>query len=180
VVISHVHDDHVGGTVDADGALAFPNARYLIQRADVEWQREAAKENDEDRAVWERSLAPLEAAGAMVPIEGDKTLAAGISLHHAPGHTPGHQIVRVTGDGGARALLAADTFNHPAQLAHPDWASGPDDDRALAATTRRLVLAELAAEPATTIAATHFAEAFGHMVTGADHSAWWQPLNHLP
>ena len=180
VVISHVHDDHVGGTVDAGGGVAFPNARYLIQRADIEWQREAAKESDEDRAVWETLLAPLEAARAAVALDGHDPLAAGISVHHAPGHTPGHQVVRVAGDDGSRALIAADTFNHPAQLAHPDWPSGPDDDHAMAAATRRLVLAELAADPETTFSATHFGEAFGRMVTGADHLASWQPLSSKP
>jgi glyoxylase-like metal-dependent hydrolase (beta-lactamase superfamily II) len=180
VVISHVHDDHVGGTVDTDGAPAFPNARYLIHHADIEWLREAAKEDDEDRAVWETLLAPLEDAGAIDALDGDKTLAPGISVHHAPGHTPGHQIVRIAGDDGTRALIAADTFNHPAQLAHPDWPSAPDDDHAMAAATRRSVLAELAADPATTIAPTHFGEAFGHMVTGADHSAAWEPLSPPP
>ena len=29
VVLTHVHDDHIGGTVTAEGAPAFPNARYV-------------------------------------------------------------------------------------------------------------------------------------------------------
>ena len=93
---------------------------------------------------------------------------------------PGTRSIRIAGDDGTKALIAADTFNHPAQFAHPDWPSGPDNDHATAAATRRLVLAELAAEPATTIAPTHFGEAFGHMVTGADHSAAWEPLSQTP
>ena len=28
VVVTHVHDDHIGGTVTAEGAPAFPNARF--------------------------------------------------------------------------------------------------------------------------------------------------------
>lgn len=176
VVISHVHDDHIGGTVDAEGAAAFPNARYLIHHADIEWQREAAEEDDEDRAIWETSLAPLEAAGVVDALDGDRTLAPGISIHHAPGHTPGHQVVRIEGKDGTKALISADTFNHPAQLAHPEWPSGPDNDPAMAAATRRSVLAELAAAPATTFAPTHFGEAFGQMVTGADHLATWSAV----
>src|SRR5262245_52972781 len=33
VVLSHVHDDHIGGTTTAGGDPAFPNARYVLQRA---------------------------------------------------------------------------------------------------------------------------------------------------
>jgi glyoxylase-like metal-dependent hydrolase (beta-lactamase superfamily II) len=59
VVLAHVHDDHVFGTVTAQGAPAFPNARYLINRIDLDWQEELAQSFDEDRAIWDRLLAPL-------------------------------------------------------------------------------------------------------------------------
>src|SRR6478735_2860881 len=32
VVITHVHDDHIGGLLDASGEPAFPNARHVLQR----------------------------------------------------------------------------------------------------------------------------------------------------
>jgi glyoxylase-like metal-dependent hydrolase (beta-lactamase superfamily II) len=158
VALSHVHDDHVGGLLDADGTPAFPNARYVVQRADVEWLRALASESDEDRAVW-GLLAPLEAAAMLDPIEGDRLLADGVELHHLPGHTPGHQILRVVA-GAERLTISADTWNHPAQLAHPDWPSGPDDDHAGAAEARRLLRRELADHPGTIVAPTHLAEPF--------------------
>ena len=37
VLITHMHTDHVGGALDAEGRLAFPNARYLINA--IEQQR---------------------------------------------------------------------------------------------------------------------------------------------
>ena len=42
VVLTHVHDDHVGGTVTLSGgapAPAFPRATYVLQRADRTWQQ---------------------------------------------------------------------------------------------------------------------------------------------
>ena len=158
VALSHVHDDHVGGLLDADGAPAFPNARHIVQRADIEWLRKLAYESDEDRAVW-GLLAPLEDAGMLDPIEGDHRLADGVELHHLPGHTPGHQILRVVA-GAERLTISADTWNHPAQLAHPEWPSGPDDDHAGAAEARRLLQRELADHPGTIVAPTHLAEPF--------------------
>jgi glyoxylase-like metal-dependent hydrolase (beta-lactamase superfamily II) len=172
VVISHSHDDHIGGVLVADGAPAFPRARYVIQRADHEWERDAAREGD--NPTWSTLLEPLASTGVLDVIDGDHRLTDAIELHHAPGHTPGHQVVRIVSDDG-RALLSADTWNHPAQLAHPDWWSGSDDDHEAAEATRRDLLTELMDEPETIVAPTHFAEAFLRVRHGPDGSATWEP-----
>jgi glyoxylase-like metal-dependent hydrolase (beta-lactamase superfamily II) len=160
VVLSHVHDDHIGGTTDEAGAPAFPAARYVIQRADLEWQREGARETDEDATLWERLLAPLEERAQLDTVEGDVALDDRFGLRHAPGHTPGHQLLVVT-DGDQRLIVSADAFNHPAQLDHPDWPSGPDADHDLAAHSRRALLEDLRERPDTILAPTHFDRAFG-------------------
>src|SRR5439155_1148889 len=36
VVVSHLHYDHAGGMVDADGIPNFPRARYVVQRDESE------------------------------------------------------------------------------------------------------------------------------------------------
>ena len=160
VVLSHVHDDHIGGTTDDAGAPSFTRARYLIQRADLEWQRRLASGDPEDAAIWERLLAPLDTHGQLEPVEGDVRLNGRLALRHAPGHTPGHQMLIVT-DGGRRLIVSADAFNHPAQLDHPEWPSGPDADHELAADSRRALLDDLRAHPASILAPTHFDRAFG-------------------
>ena len=170
VVISHVHDDHIGGLLTDGRVPLCPNARYVVQRADVEWQRAAATSGPFAASVW-RLLGTIEDAGAMEAIDGDHALSPGLSLRHLPGHTPGHQILAVE-DAGARMVLSADTWNHPLQLANPDWPSGPDDDHAAAAAARRALLADLEGHPGTIVAPTHFAESFGEVRNVGDSWAW--------
>ena len=182
VVITHVHDDHIGGTVafapGDDGAPvpspAFPRARFLIQRADWEWQQQLASEGEEDATIMRLLLTPLADAGLVDLVEGDVDLAPGIQLHHAPGHTPGHQVVRLSSK-GRRAIITADAFNHPAQFSHPDWPSGPDAIHPQAAATRRALIAELFSHPGTPIAPTHLAESFGEVRAGLAGLAAWVP-----
>jgi glyoxylase-like metal-dependent hydrolase (beta-lactamase superfamily II) len=174
VVISHTHDDHIGGNVTPQGTPAFPNARYMIQFADVATERAWAQEAEENREMWDQLLQPLIDADVLDQVDGDHVLTDLLRLQHAPGHTPGHQILHAE-DAGARLVLTADTWNHPGQFAHPEWPSGADADHDLAAATRRSLLATLTADPPATLAPTHLAEAFGTVITGPDGVPEWTP-----
>jgi glyoxylase-like metal-dependent hydrolase (beta-lactamase superfamily II) len=142
VVITHLHSDHAGGAV-ADGAPVFPNAEHVLQRAEID----AASETLLDGVV-----RPL---GERVRVvDGDADLSRGVRVLHTPGHTPGHQIVRVGG-----LTLTGDLVLHPVQLADPGVPYLYDDDPELAARTRAEVLGRVRAEGGL-IATAHFAEPF--------------------
>lgn len=189
VVITHVHDDHLGGAVarDPGRAPAFANARYVIQRADLEWLRRRSgdaggagegdtpdDEAEEARVITDALVRPLENAGSIEAIDGHRRLTDAIELRHAPGHTPGHQIVRIVSR-NRRLLIAGDTFNHPAQIAHPDWPAGTDDAPPSAARARRSMLADVLSHPGTIVAPSHFDEPFGVIASGAGGLAEWRP-----
>jgi glyoxylase-like metal-dependent hydrolase (beta-lactamase superfamily II) len=168
VVITHLHDDHIGWNVREGGLPRFPNARYLIPAAD--WSEFREPTDQEDRAIAEQLLRPLEAAGAVDLVEGEAVITDDVLAFHTPGHTPGHQSVLVA-SGGSQLLLSGDLTNHPAQLHEPSWAAGSDADPDLARETRVRVLERVERE-AIAYTTSHFAEPFGHIRRDGDGWAW--------
>ena len=85
VVLTHLHLDHIGWNLAWDGDRPrprFPRARYLVQRAD--WELFAAR-GDEDRAAFDRCVAPLQSLGVAELLDGDRVLDDQLSLVHTPG-----------------------------------------------------------------------------------------------
>ncbi|HUG95831.1 MAG TPA: MBL fold metallo-hydrolase, partial [Pleomorphomonadaceae bacterium] len=98
VVVSHLHYDHAGGMVGADGQPAFRNARYVVQRDEAR-----AAHGDELRlaGLMERDqLDVIQAAGQLAEVHGDVELVEGVTVARTGGHTRGSQAVLL---GGAAA-----------------------------------------------------------------------------
>jgi glyoxylase-like metal-dependent hydrolase (beta-lactamase superfamily II) len=159
VVISHAHLDHIGWTLDTDGAPLFPNARYALQRA--EWEGFPAAGDSDDETAFDQSLRPLEALGVLDLVNGEERLAEGLTLHLAAGHTPGHQVA-VLESRGERAVLSGDLANHPGQTAEPSWRTGADMDPDSAAATRARWF-DTIEEWDALLCTAHFPEPFGHL-----------------
>jgi glyoxylase-like metal-dependent hydrolase (beta-lactamase superfamily II) len=157
VFCTHLHSDHVGwNTMKVGDAWlpTFPNARYLLNRAEYEpW---LATSDDPGRdAVLADSIAPIQKAGLLDLIGLDHVICPEIALVSTPGHTPGHASVRIT-CGGQAAMISGDFIHHPCQMATPELPQNADSDPRLAATTRRGTLDALAGQDILLIG-THFA-----------------------
>jgi glyoxylase-like metal-dependent hydrolase (beta-lactamase superfamily II) len=139
VVHTHLHVDHVGWSG------SFPNARYVVHEDD--WAYFINEASLAERPHLRDKVASLE----NVERVSDATeVAPGIRVEPAPGHTPGHMIVRADG-----VAVIGDLVAHELQLADPDLVFVNDVDSQLAAATRRRVVAELADEGAAVLAG-HF------------------------
>lgn len=177
VLITHVHPDHVGGVLDPDSPApspAFPRARYLVPRADVEtWERPEVREGFPIPFVGD-TLDPLIELGVVDLVHGELTLGRELTILETPGHTPGHSSLLIM-SARETALLAGDVWLHPAQVTEPSWASAFDMD-AQTATQTRISLAQRVADEGMTVGACHFPEPFGQLVRleGRHH---WIPLS---
>jgi len=171
IAITHVHDDHIGGTMSAPDDPAFPNARYLIHRADWDWVVHYADEDEEFREMFEALMKPIENAGLVELVSGTEVIAPAVRLRHLPGHTPGHQVIELA-SGEERLTITGDTFNHPALVANPDWTAGTDDDSDRAKASRREMLQDLA--DGRVFAPTHLAEPFGRATPGNNGRRIWR------
>jgi glyoxylase-like metal-dependent hydrolase (beta-lactamase superfamily II) len=140
VVNTHLHFDHAGGNTvrgpDGRIRLAFPNARYVVQRR--EWAF-AHLDNERTRASYlPDNFEPVHAAGRLELVEGELEIAPGVRLLPTPGHTPGHQSVLLE-SAGTRALYLADLVPTTAHLPLP-WIMGYDVEPLVTLETKRAVL----------------------------------------
>jgi glyoxylase-like metal-dependent hydrolase (beta-lactamase superfamily II) len=89
VILTHIHSDHTGwNTMPSSSGWVprFPNARYHLHDADVAWMR--GVDDEEEVREFAEAIAPLESAGQLDTSIEDRELSPGVSLLHAPGHTP--------------------------------------------------------------------------------------------
>ena len=158
VLLSHAHADHIGGLLDGEGRLAFPNARIVIARAEFEfWRSSGIRDRLGSGAVYgnptiecvirdwfQRYLMPLE--DRLELVDADTEVLPGVQLLAAPGHTPGHSAVLIDRGLGEAILFTADAFALPEHIAQPEWTSSFDLDAELTVRTRRRLLELAAAE----------------------------------
>jgi glyoxylase-like metal-dependent hydrolase (beta-lactamase superfamily II) len=134
VVLTHLHEDHVGWVLGRAGLPLFANADHVVQATEV---RAVADE----REIVEATIDPLRAAGLLRDVDGVTRLADGIDLEPTPGHTPGHQSVWIA-SGDDVLLLTGDVLVHAVQLVAPHVAYVAEDDPVAARATRERVFAE--------------------------------------
>ena len=126
VAMSHLHFDHAGGLLRADGRRAFPKATIVAQRA--EWEV-ALGDNPRLMASYvQPELALVRDWGAEGWADGEREILPGVSVVPTGGHSTGHQaiVVRGGGDGGRTLAFFGDLLMRP-WAANPRWVTSFDD-----------------------------------------------------
>jgi glyoxylase-like metal-dependent hydrolase (beta-lactamase superfamily II) len=146
VVNTHLHFDHAGGNTlhqpDGSVALAFPEARYVMQRRELEF---ASHPNERTRASYlPPNFAPVAASGRLRLVDGEMEVLPGILLLPSPGHVPFHQSI-VVRDAGEAAIFLGDIVPTAAHLPAA-WIMAYDLEPLVTLATKKVLLARAARE----------------------------------
>ena len=149
VINTHLHVDHVGWNTrlqDGQWVPTFPNARYLMGRAELAHWRDpegGLRVHPMGAEVLADSVDPVIEAGLVDLIDFDEEFLPGITVHAMQGHTAGQLAVRVK-SGGQTGLFTGDAFHQPMQVYRPDWSSRFCERPEVANATRRALFEEAA------------------------------------
>ena len=126
VINTHLHTDHCGGnTVVEDGSLAaaFPNAEYWVQR--IEWARAYHPDARTRGTYFSENFVPLQKDGRLRLLFGDTSVTKHVDCVLTPGHTRGHQSVKMARESW-RGLFVADMASYGIQMAKTAWLTAYD------------------------------------------------------
>jgi len=145
VLNTHLHFDHCGGNTvcTAEGLVpAFPNATYVVQRQEFE---DASHPSERNRASYlEQNWIPLVDRGQLELLEGNHTICEGIECIPTPGHTLGHQSVKIQ-SGGETLFFLGDLCPTSAHVPLP-WIMSYDLYPATTLETRKEVYRQAVTE----------------------------------
>ena len=131
ILITHLHGDHFGGLLDAEGRANFPNAAVFVSKPEYDyWVNELKNEN----VINTLNLYPVHTFAF-----GDEVIP-GVRAMDTSGHTPGHVSYLVESD-GEKLIVAGDIMHFPEiQLPVPDVAVKYDVDPVKAVQSRKFIL----------------------------------------
>jgi glyoxylase-like metal-dependent hydrolase (beta-lactamase superfamily II) len=143
IFISHVHGDHVGGLVNAEGGPTFPNAKIHISKP--EWKFLSGMGAEMAKQIGVQNYDALMAAmkprvDAFAP---NAELVPGVvKAVEIKGHTPGHSGYRITSGADSLLYIGDAMHSYIVSVQKPEWPMAFDADQKAGAASRAALLAE--------------------------------------
>ncbi len=155
VFISHAHPDHIGGVINKQNQLIFPNADIFISKIEHDFWMKASIKDFSNSALKTQP----EFLNQIIPAVRNilKTIQPKLkyydlnnplydhfSFQLAPGHTPGLTVTTIS-SGNEKLIYIADLIHSDVILfPHPEWGYFGDTDLDIATASRKALLKQLA------------------------------------
>ena len=155
LVFSHMHPDHVGGAIGADGKLFFPNAKVMAHQAEYDFWNSPSPDFSKSGVPEASRPAMIAAAKKLIDTVGrgitlyaeeTNPIMAGMTAIHTGGHTPGHCTMVFDSNGEKLVYLTDLAIQAAIVFRHPEWYVGFDTDRDATAQIRKITFASCAAD----------------------------------
>lgn len=183
VILTHAHPDHIGGILNADGQVRFPNASFYISQAESDFWMADAVEMPNSLLDEETQAGLIAAAKVNLTAIQDRTTLFAMGDEVVPhiqaidsvGHTPGQASFLIIS--GEDSLLSTGDvfFSDPLNLENPDWEVAFDDDPEQGVIARHKLLETVSAERRLLLVPHMPFPGLGHVRTQND-AYGWEPI----
>ncbi|HYI21277.1 MAG TPA: MBL fold metallo-hydrolase [Candidatus Limnocylindrales bacterium] len=164
VAVSHLHFDHAGGFLTAEGGRAFPRARIVAQAE--EWEH-ALGANPRLQASYEQAELRLSEEWARPDSpRGDEEVLPGVTVVRTGGHSGGHQAIVVRGSSGTIGFFG-DLCMRPWST-NPRWVPSFDDFPLTSVEVKGSLFRQAAEEDWTVVLSHEPRRPIGHIIADRD------------